>query len=159
GSFDTFSGYYEPITPRMELTRFLERLLGILHIDAGGEKLEARELFGKSEEWLSVSRGEHFRRNDDPVATLSFLPADSDGTLLQSYGDSARGNHRAIPAWLVWTEWLLTAFSLALMLSSALFALVWVPRKLLRRMKGVPGLSIRILPLLSVLCLAGACAL
>jgi len=42
------------------------------------------------------------------------------------------------------------------MLSSVLFALVWVPRKLLRRMKGVPYLSIRVVPLLSVLCLAGA---
>jgi CubicO group peptidase (beta-lactamase class C family) len=159
GSFDAFSGYYEPITPRMELTRFLERLLGILHIDAGGEKLEARELFGKTEEWFSVGRLDHFRRNDDPIATMAFLPGDSEGTILQSYAGSPRGNYRAISAWLVWTEWLLAGLSLALMLSSVLFALVWVPRQLLGRMKGVPSLSIRVLPLLSVLCLAGAVAL
>ena len=152
---DTFAGYYEPITPRMEMIRFLERLLGVLYIDAGDERLRARKLFGKPEEWIPVAEG-HFRRTDDPVATVTFHRGDSEETVLQSYAGSTRGNYRAISAWLAWTEWLLTVFSLSLMLSSVLFALVWVPRKLLRRMKGVPYLSIRVVPLLSVLCLAGA---
>ena len=152
---NTFAGYYEPITPRMETMRFLERLLGTVYIDAEGEKLQARKLFGKSEEWIPVSEG-HFRRTDDPITTAAFLRGDSGETLLQSYAGSTRGNYRAISAWLVWIQWLLAAVSLALMFSSVLFALVWVPRKLFRRMKGVPYLSIRIFPLFSILCLAGA---
>jgi CubicO group peptidase (beta-lactamase class C family) len=155
---NTFTGYYEPITPRLEITRFLERLLGIVSIRAGGESLRARELFGETEEWLPVAEGQ-FRTKDDPIATVAFLRDDTEGTVLQSYTFSARANYRAIPAWLVWTQWLLTVFCLALMLSSVLFALIWVPRKLLRRMNGVPHLSLRVLPLFSVLCLAGAFAL
>src|SRR5262249_40588295 len=113
----SFAGYYEPITPRLEMLRFLERLLGVLHVSSGDEKLQTRQLFGKSDEWIPVAKG-HFRRKDDPVATVAFLRDHSGETLLQSYAGSTRGNYRAIAAWLVWTEWLLTVFSASLMLSS-----------------------------------------
>ncbi len=156
--FHVWAGYYEPITPRVELTRFLERLLGILHIKAEDEKLLAQPVLGESKEWIPVAEGQ-FRSKDDPVATVAFLRGDSGESILQSYAGSTRGNFRLIPGWLAWTEWLLTALSLLLMLSSILFALIWVPRKLFRRMQGVPGMSIRVIPLLSIFCLAGAFAL
>jgi hypothetical protein len=41
------------------------------------------------------------------------------------------------------------------MLSSLLFAVVWVPRRLLGRMRAVQHLSVRALPLVAVLCLIG----
>jgi CubicO group peptidase (beta-lactamase class C family) len=157
-SLQPIAGYYEPITPRQELTRFLERLLGVLRIEPKEDKLLAHEMFGKPEEWFPVAQGQ-FRRKDDPVATVAFLRGEGEEPLLQSYSGSTRGNYRAVPAWLVWTEWGLAAFAIALWLSSVLFALVWVPRKLFRRMKGVPYLSIRVVPLLSIFCLAGAFAL
>jgi hypothetical protein len=45
------------------------------------------------------------------------------------------------------------------MLSAVVFALIWVPRKLLGRLRGVKHLSVRLLPLLAVFCLAGGVAL
>jgi CubicO group peptidase (beta-lactamase class C family) len=151
---NALAGYYEPITPRQEKIRFLERLLGIVSVRADEDKLQARKLFQKPEEWLPVAP-EQFRGKDDPVATVIFLPGDAGETVLQSYAGPTRGNYRAIAAWLVWTQWLLTVLCLALMLSSVLFALIWVPRWLFRRMKDVPSLSIRALPLVTILCLAG----
>jgi CubicO group peptidase (beta-lactamase class C family) len=151
----TWAGYYEPITPRQEVAHFLERLAGIVYIKAEDGKLQARPLVGESEALIPVAEGQ-FRTKDDPIATVAFLRDDSGESILQSNAGSMRGNFRAIPAWLAWTEGLLTAFSLTLMLSSVLFALIWVPRKLFRRMKDVPGLSIRVIPLLGILCLAGA---
>jgi CubicO group peptidase (beta-lactamase class C family) len=153
----TWAGYYEPITPRQEVAHFLERLAGVMYIKAEDGKLLARPLLGQADEWIPIAEGQ-FRTKDDPIATVAFLRDDSGESILQSYAGSTRGNYRAIPAWLAWTEGLLTAFSLTLMLSSVLFALIWVPRKLFRRMKDVPGLSIRVIPLLSVLCLVGVFA-
>jgi hypothetical protein len=47
---------------------------------------------------------------------------------------------------------------LVLMLSSVLFALVWVPRKAFGRMRDVPHLSVRVVPLAAVLSIAAAVA-
>ncbi len=156
-SLRAWAGYYEPITPRQEVAHFLERLAGIVYIKAEDGKLLAQSLLGESEELIPVAEGQ-FRTKDDPIATVAFLRDDSGELILQSYAGATRGNSRAIPAWLAWTEGLLTTFSLTLMLSSVLFALVWVPRKVFRRMKDVPGMSTRVIPLFSVLCLGGVLA-
>jgi hypothetical protein len=59
----------------------------------------------------------------------------------------------------VWLERLLACAAALLMASAPLFALIWIPRKLLGRMRGVRQLRARVVPLLSVLCLVVAVAL
>ena len=51
----------------------------------------------------------------------------------------------------------LTAAFLLVVVAVLLFALVWIPRWLFRRMRGVPNLHLRLLPLLAVLSFLGAC--
>ncbi len=55
---------------------------------------------------------------------------------------------RTNPIWPV-TRFLLMAAALAIMATSILFAFVWVPRKVLGRMRGVRHLAVRIVPLLA----------
>jgi hypothetical protein len=45
----------------------------------------------------------------------------------------------------------LIILAILIIATSVLFAFIWIPRKLLRRMKGVGHLSVRALPLLAVL--------
>jgi hypothetical protein len=45
------------------------------------------------------------------------------------------------------------------MLTSVVFAIIWIPRKLLGRMKGAPHLAVRILPLLATISLLAAFAM
>jgi hypothetical protein len=60
---------------------------------------------------------------------------------------------------MVWIEYGLGAAWFLLLGSTVLFALIWVPRKLLGKLRGAPYLSIRAIPLLSLASLAGAVAL
>jgi CubicO group peptidase (beta-lactamase class C family) len=152
------AGYYQPITPRMELTRFLDRLLGVIRVSAGDDRLRVAGLSGKTKDLLPVS-DDTFRGDDEPIATAAFVEDGEGGRVLQGRGDAVRSNYRPVLAWQVWSEGGTAVVCLGLMLSAVLFALVWVPRWTLRRLRGVKGLSVRALPLLAVLWLVGAFAL
>ncbi len=96
-----------------------------------------------------------FVKEDDPIASVIFLEVESGEKIaLGSFG-----GYRVIPSWFAWFELGLAGLSLALMASSIVFALVWMPRKLLGRLRGIEHLSVRTLPLLSVLSLGGALGL
>ncbi len=49
--------------------------------------------------------------------------------------------------------------ALFVMLTSVVFAIIWIPRKLFGRMKGAPYLAVRILPLLATISLLAAFAM
>jgi CubicO group peptidase (beta-lactamase class C family) len=149
------AGYYQPITPRIEKTRFLERLLGVQRVSAHDGRLWVADLLSPAKELIPVSPT-LFRGEDEPIATAAFVEDGADGRVLQGWGAAVRGNYRPVPAWRIWAEGGAAGVCAALMLSAVLFALVWVPRWLLRRLRGVPGLSVRVLPLFAVLWLVGA---
>lgn len=144
----SFSGYYEPHTPRLELTRYLDRLLGIKHVTVENGTLR---VVGLADEPMSlVPTGETglFRREDDPVATIAFVEAD--GEFYAVSGMPRLGNYRRVSAFYAWGQGVVVAYCVVMTLSAVLFPLVWVPRKLLGRMRGVRHLSVRLLPLLAV---------
>jgi len=102
---------------------------------------------------LPVS-GSQFRREEQPAATRVFLVSDSGDTIL-----TGRWNGRKISAFQVWLRLGVVAAALLCMASSFLFALVWIPRKLLGRLRDAGPLSVRLLPLAAVLCVVAAVAL
>ena len=57
---------------------------------------------------------------------------------------------RANPWWPI-TRLILLIASLLAMLTTILFALIWIPRKVFGRMKGVGHLSVRIAPLIAAI--------
>ena len=151
-------GYYEPVTPRFELNRFIDRILGIVHVKSQPDQLVVTSIPGKSAILLPVTELK-FRGPDDSIATTIFIKDEEEGGwILQSAGAKFGGNFRMVPTWQVWLRWGTAIGSLLLMLSSLLFALVWIPRRLLRKIK-VQHLSVRVLPLLPILCLFAVAAL
>ena len=57
------------------------------------------------------------------------------------------------------TRLVLVLGALFVMLTSVVFAIIWIPRKLFGRMKGAPHLAVRILPLLATISLLAAFAM
>jgi CubicO group peptidase (beta-lactamase class C family) len=149
-----FAGYYEPHTPQFETLRYMDRLLGLQHIAVDGGLLRARSLAGPPKMLIPVDDKGLFRGENDPVATMAFV--EDDGELFLDGGMLFRGNFRQVPAWLVWGQGAIVLLCLIIMLSAVLFPVVWVPRKLLGRMKGVQHMNVRLLPLSAVFCLVAA---
>jgi hypothetical protein len=115
-------------------------------------KLTLKPLFGDSRTYLPVT--DHlFRTGKESAASLALMKAD-EGLLVQTSGTT----RQLVPSWLVYSELILVALTALALASTALFALVWVPRLLFRRMRGVRYLQVRVLPFMALLCLAGAAA-
>jgi CubicO group peptidase (beta-lactamase class C family) len=149
-----FAGYYEPYTPRIETLRFMDRLLGLQHIAVDGGVLRARSLTGPPKTLIPVDDEGLFRGDEDPVATMAFL--EENGECFLDGGLLLMGNYRRVPAWWVWGQGTVVVLCLVMMVSAIVFPVVWVPRKLLGRMKGVQHMNVRLLPLAAVLCLVTA---
>jgi hypothetical protein len=133
------------------MLRFLERLLGVAHVTVMEDRLTISPLLGEKQELVPVT-ARLFRERESPAATMALIVDSSEGRLIQADGQTLR----EVPAGLVWTEVGVGAASLVLMMTSPLFALIWLPRKLSGRMRGVEHIHVRVLPLASVLILAAA---
>jgi hypothetical protein len=141
-----YAGWYEPISPRIERMRFQTRIVDLAKITIGEDGLSLRSLTGTKQIYVPVT-DRFFRRANEPVPTLALIADNSEGTLIQASGQTLR----RVPAWLPWLEFSVIGAAVLLMASSLLFALVWIPRKLIGRMRAVSGLSVRALPLLATL--------
>jgi CubicO group peptidase (beta-lactamase class C family) len=149
-----FTGVYRPDSPRQEIGRFLERILGIARVSVGPRGLTLSPLAGGPRRYVAVS-GRLFRREDSPIPTLALINDATEGQLIQS--DSM--TYRPASAILAWLEVALGAVSLLVMATAPLFALVWVPRWAFGRLRGSASVRLRTAPLVSVLLLAAALAL
>lgn len=148
-----YTGWYQAFSPRNQSQYFLERLVGLAHVTFNGDKLTMDPILGPRRDYFAVS--DHlYRRDKQSMATLALMPSE-DGLLVQTTGTTAV----RVSALLVWTEIVLVVLSALAMLSVVLFALIWVPCLLLRKLRGVKYLSVRVLPLLAVLCLVGGVTL
>ena len=149
-----WSGFYRPDSPRQEMLRFLETLLGPARVRIEGDRLVFSPLLGKAEEFVAVTE-RTFRKTDHPAPTLVLLDT-PEGRLIQlEMGETAR----PMSTGAVLAQTSLGALCLILLASAPLFALVWIPRRLLGRLKGGAALRARGVSLLVVLCLLGAVGL
>lgn len=143
------TGYYQQITPGTQLLYdVLFRFLDIRRFILENGKLYSKNfLFGRKKELIPLSNNS-FRRKDR-YETHLFLIKDNKDYII-SY-DGFRGNYKKVYAFWVFFQLSIVIFSLFLMITSVLFALVWIPRKILGKMKDVKYLRARIFLLLSVL--------
>jgi CubicO group peptidase (beta-lactamase class C family) len=149
-----YAGWYEFISPRNEIMHFQTRILGLTKISCSDRGLRTHRIFGPTRDYVAVT-DRLFRRQDDPVPTLALIADKSEGILIQGPSTTLR----RVPAWLAWLELSVTGAAVLLMVSSLVFALVWVPQKLFGGMRTVGYLSVRTAPLLATLSIAGAEAL
>ncbi|HEV2298999.1 MAG TPA: serine hydrolase domain-containing protein [Candidatus Acidoferrales bacterium] len=146
-----FVGYYECMNPRNELFTFLDRLLNGRRIILENGSLLEMSLFGKPQQLIPVSANQFRAKNAS--ATDRIFARDGTGDLV--YATEGFYGRRMSSVWPV-IRLGLVALAFVLMATSGAFALVWIPRKLLGRMRNVPSLSIRWLPLAAMGALAGA---
>ncbi len=149
-----YAGWYEPDSPRVELTHFLERLLGINWIHFKDGKLVMTSL-GGNETFVPVS-GRQFRylpKKDapEPVATLDLLPLDEEGWFVQA---GTQTTMKRIPAWLALAEIVVTAFVALAVVSIVVYAPFWILGGLSKRRRRPAERAMRAWPLIAVLSLA-----
>jgi CubicO group peptidase (beta-lactamase class C family) len=150
------SRYYEPVTPRQEVFRFIDRLLGVIRVDYREGTLDVRPIIGDRQTLIPVT-DRRFKAEEEPIPSAIFMNSPDGQVILQGYGTLA-GNYRSVPAGLLWLQWVLAAVSLLLMGTSLLFSLAWVPRKLLGRLSQ-GYLAVRVIPLLAALSFTAAFSL
>jgi len=147
-------GWYRPDNPRVAKTRFLERILGLVRVTATDSGLIVKPLMDEARHFVPVS-DRLFRQPWAPTATLALVddPANGRDAAIEWMGYlMPLSLHRAwTPA--VWAELGVTALFLVALGSTALFALVWLPRWLFGRLAGVPRRHVRVWPLLAALAL------
>jgi CubicO group peptidase (beta-lactamase class C family) len=151
-----YAGWYVPDSPRVELTHFLERLVGITYVRFKDGNL-LLDLLGAWNETYAPVAGTQFRhvpkkKEDapDPVATFELLTPNQDGWFLQA---GMGATMKRIPASLAITQIVVTTFVLLSMASILLYAPFWILGGLSKKRRRPAERSMRLRPLLAVLSL------
>jgi CubicO group peptidase (beta-lactamase class C family) len=145
-----FTGYYEKRNPRSQLLANLDLLLGGRRVFLKDGALYERGIVGRKQRQLIPVGGNQFRTPKQPEAGTIFT-TDAEGRAVLA--DQRFYGVRASIAWPL-ARLALLALGLALMASSILFALVWIPPLLFRRKRGGKPWALRAVPLAAVLWLA-----
>ena len=151
-----YAGWYVPDSPRVELTHFLERLLGVTLVRVKDGNL-VLNLLGEWNDTYAPVAGMQFRhipkkKDDlpDPVATFELLTPNEEGRFLQADPGTTM---KRIPAWLAITQIVATVFVVLSMLSILLYAPFWILGGLSRRRRRPAERGMRLWPLVAVLSL------
>jgi hypothetical protein len=147
-----YHGWFRPDNPRRQDMYFLERLLGLTRVLPSDTLLVERPLFGPPDT-LVVVRSRLLRTTHTAMTVVALTSDSSNGEPVSIQSADFGSLHRA-PTPLVWLELGLTGLWLLGMALTLLFALVWVPRRLFRRLRGVTHLMVRTWPLLGLLVVA-----
>jgi hypothetical protein len=148
-----YAGWYEPDSPRNEMTHFIERLAGLSLVGFKDGKLLIANLSGRNETFLPVA-GDQFRyipkkEPPEPVATLALLTPNEEGRFIEV--GTAVMKH--IPVRLAILEIALTLFVLLSLLSILIYAPFWILGGLSKKRRRPLERGIRIWPLVAVLSL------
>jgi CubicO group peptidase (beta-lactamase class C family) len=148
-----YAGWYEPDSPRNEMTHFLERVAGLSVASFKGGKLLMSSLGGMNETFLPVS-GRQFRyvpkkESPEPVATLALLAPNAEGRFIEA-GTAVL---KQIPTWLAFLEIALTAFVALSVVSILIYAPFWILGGISRKRRRPQERAMRVWPLLAVLSL------
>ena len=148
-----WAGWYEPDSPRNEMTQFLERVAGLSVVSLKDGKLLISSLGGRNETFLPVS-GRQFRyapKKDslEPAATLALLTPNTEGRFIEA----GRVVFKQIPTWLAILEIVLTAFVAVSVVSILIYAPFWILGGLSKKRRRPPERAMRVWPLVAVLSL------
>jgi hypothetical protein len=150
-----YAGWYEPGSPRVEITHFLGRLVGLRRIQFRGGRLFMTGLAGQNDEYLPVT-GRQFRHvskkdPSSPVATFELISTNPEGRFVQ---ESLEGTTlKQIPGWFAIGEILLTGFVVLSVIAIVIYAPFWILGGLSRRRRRPAERAMRVWPLLAVLSL------
>lgn len=148
-----YAGWYEPNSPRVQLTQFIDRLAGLTWVKVRDGHLTLTSLGGK-ETFVPVagSQFRHLPQKDapDPVASLELLTPNSEGQFVQS---GMTGTLKKIPGWYAILEILLTVYVALSVVAIIIYAPFWLLGGISKRRRRRAERGMRLFPLLSVLSL------
>ncbi|MFZ0808371.1 MAG: serine hydrolase domain-containing protein [Candidatus Sulfotelmatobacter sp.] len=150
-----YAGWYEPDSPRVELTHFIERIMGISRVRFQDGKMIMANVSDLHDEYVPVSgmQFRHVPKKDppDPVATLELLTPNNEGRFVEV----STAVIKQIPAGLAIGEILLTAFVLLSIVAIVLYAPFWMLGGLSRSRRRPAERAMRLWPIIAVLSLVG----
>jgi CubicO group peptidase (beta-lactamase class C family) len=146
-----YAGWYQPDSPRQELTRFIERLAGLSRLHFNDGKMILSSVNG-SNTFIPVS-GHLFRyvgKDDppEPAPSAALLTPNSEGRFIH-----AGVTLKRIPTWFAFIEILLTGFVILALISVIAYAPVWIIGGFFKKRRRPAERPMRIWPLLALLSL------
>jgi len=148
-----YEGWYEPNSPRVQLTQFIERLTGLTRMQFKDGGLTLTSLGGK-ETYLPVagSQFRHLPKKDapDPVPSLELLTPNPEGRFVQT---GIMGTIKQLPTWFAVAEILITAYVLLSVVVIVIYAPFWIFGGLIKRRRRPAERAMRLFPLAAVLSL------
>lgn len=157
-----YAGWYAPDSPRIALTYFLERLLGMAYMQFKEGKVFISSI-GKLKEMYLPVEGMQFRRipegdPPDPIASVALLKPNDEGRFIQlGVGDPQ--TMKNIPSWYAIAEIGIILFVAISLLSVLLYAPIWLLGALRKVRRRPAERAMRICPLIAALSLIGICIL
>ena len=149
----SFAGYYAPRAPRNQMAAFVEELTGGTRVRVENGQLLMSGLFGSNPEKLLAVGKNLFRGEKEPEATSVFFSESSGARVLVSAGmDGVPYGEQESIFW-PYARLAVLCLCFVLLVSSLVFALAWVLRWLLGKMKDVKHLAVRVVPLVATLVL------
>jgi CubicO group peptidase (beta-lactamase class C family) len=138
-----YGGHYQIISPREQWLYAFDRLAQIKKLTFTSDALSTSTYGFGREKWLPVSP-QLFRKENQSAATLGVLP-DEDGKVLV---ECDRITFKKVSALRIWSQAAGIGLAGSLVLSSVLFAPVWVVRMIFGKLRHAGPLSVRVMPLL-----------
>jgi CubicO group peptidase (beta-lactamase class C family) len=147
-----YAGWYEPASPRNQVTYFLERLLGIQRIRFAGGDLLLSSMSERDQPFVPVS-GEQFgylpkKDHAEPIATGALITPNAEGRFV-----FLGGTLRRIPTWFAFGEIALVAWFLLAFIAILLYAPFWIIGGFIKKRRRPAERSMRLWPLFAVLSL------
>jgi len=155
-----YAGWYEPDSPRQELTRFIDRLAGLKRVHFKDGKMLDSSAWGLGGPSTFIPVGGHLFRYvgedspPEPVASAALLTPNGEGRFIL-----AGSTIKRIPAWLALGEIVLTAFVILSLLSVLCYAPVWIIGGFFKRRRRPAERAMRIWPLIAMLSLVAFIAI
>ena len=146
-----WSGFYEPYSPRAEFGKGLEKLFGLSRVKFEGNRLLLSPIFGDEIELLAVTDN-MFIKQGDALPSLMLLTSKAGETVLQGRG----GTVRQISSHWAYLKIGLLAMVGLMIASSIIYAPLWLIARLLGRPSKINYLRVRLLPLLTIVCLVSS---
>jgi CubicO group peptidase (beta-lactamase class C family) len=149
-----YAGWYEPDSPRTELSHFLGRLVRLSRVRFEDGKMISSAL-GRWHQVHILVEGAQFRFEDkeappDPVATLELLTPNTEGRFIQT---DSQTTMRRIPGWFAIGEILVAGFVVLSIFSIVLYAPFWMIGGLMRSRRRPAERAMCWWPLIAVLSL------
>jgi CubicO group peptidase (beta-lactamase class C family) len=143
-----YAGWYEPNSPRQEMTNFLGRIVGLTHVTFADGKMTLRGVNGTSN--FAPVGGRFFRYLPkegpvEPAASVALITPNSDGMFI-----FAGTTYKRVPTVLALAEMAMTGFVALAVISIPVYALIWIIGGVIPRRRRPAERAMRLCPLAAV---------